>query len=248
MKHKRPFLTFPFLAVAGVLISSFVAERAQAVIVTIEVMGTIGDVTGSYVGSLVTGQAVSATFVYDTDEAQAGPGSQTTPSTEPGHEFSSFYEFSSPPYGGTVNIPAIPATFNSDTAGLVVNDSMTISGADVNDYVVDGTYDWIEVLGSTTIDGPMGNPADGEEWTLALFSADTNWITDGSLIPDTLPESYTPVMLGIEFDANENEIGVAFVDVSSVLVSGIPEPSRALLLLLGTGSALLVRRRSRPER
>ena len=232
----------PGLPVVLVLFGTGVVSGAQT-IVTLEVSGTVGDVSGSYVGGLVPGQEVTAIFVYDTDEALAGPGSQTTPSTEPGHEFSSFYEFASPPYGATVTIPALPATFTSNTAGLVVNDDMFMAGADVNNYVSDGTYDWIEILGSTTVDGPTGNPADGEEWTFAMF-ANPGWILDGSLIPDDLPPSYTPVMLGAEFDEFENETGLVWVNVNSVTV--IPEP--ATTTLMGGALLVLLARRSAPAR
>ena len=162
-------------------------------------------ITGN-IGQLVTGQPVDTMFVYDTDEAQAGPESQTTPSTNPGHEFTSFYEFSSPPYGAEVDVPSVPFACASSTAALVVDDNLPISGEDVNDSIPDGTYDWIEILGAPTLAGPTGNPADGQEWTLAVFS-DTAWIEDGSLIPDNFPDSYTPLMLGIEFDEYENEVG-----------------------------------------
>lgn len=199
--------------------------------VTATVTGTVGDVEGSYTSSLATGQVLTATFVYDTDEAQAGPGSQTTPSNEPGHEFSSFYEFSTPPFGSTLEISPPPQSFTSETAAVVVNDDLPILGDDLNGYLVDGTYDWIEILGATTIDGAGGNPADGEEWTLAFFG-DAGWITDGSLIPDDLPATYTPVMLGIEFDVDENEVGIVWIDVSSVTVK-FSDPALRILGVSG---------------
>ena len=179
-------------------------------------------------------------FSYNTDEAEAGPGSQTTPSNVPGHEFTSFYEFSSPPYGGTITIPAISAMFTPNNAALVVNDDLPIIGADINNYVSDGTYDWIEILGSTTVDGPTGQPSDGEEWTLAFF-ADPSWFNDGSVIPDDLPGSYTPLMLGLEFDAAENEIGSVGVNIGGVTIT--PEPSLPVLAGLGSFLMLLARRR-----
>lgn len=219
------------------------AAGAQSM-VTVQVFGTVGDVSGSYVGGLVPEQVVTATFIYDTDEAMAGPGSQTTPSTEPGHEFTSFYQFASPPYGGTVTIPSIPATFDSNTAGLVVNDDMFMAGADLNNYVSDGIYDWIEILGSTTVDGPTGKPSDGEEWTFAMF-AEPGWIADGSLIPDHLPSSYTPVMLGVEFDELESKTGLAWVNVNSVTI--IPEPT-STALMAGALLVLLARRSVRSRR
>ena len=122
---------------------------------------------------------------------------------------------------------------------MVVNDDLPITAAEINNYVPAGTYDWIEILGSTTSDGPTGEPANGEEWTLAFF-ADTNWINDGSQMPDDLPAVYTPVMLGIEYDANENEVGLVWVNVSGLSVT--PEPS-AFLLSVVAGFVMLGRRR-----
>jgi hypothetical protein len=219
----------------------FFTGIVNATLITIDITGTIGDVSGSYTDALTSGQAINATFTYDTSELLAGPGSQTTPSTDPGHEFTSFYEFNSPPYGASVNIPAITASFAGDAAGVVVNDNMFIDGADLNNTIVSGTYDWIEILGSTTSDGPNNYPADGEEWTLGIFSS-TSWFSDGSVIPDNLPVSYTPIMLGLEFDSNENEIGAVFVNIDTLTV--IPEPSSALLIgFVGLSCAVVFRRR-----
>lgn len=226
------------LSASAFILVVLATANSGAAQTVVQVFGTVGDVSGSYVGSLVTGQAVQATFVYETDESLA-TGAQTTPGTDPGHEFTSFYDFASPPYGATITIPAIGGTFNSAVAGVVVNDDMPMTAADLNNYVPDGTYDWIELLGSTTSDGPTGRPANGEEWTFAFF-ADPTWITDGSLIPDDLPGTYTPVMVGIEYDANENEIGLVWIDVNNVTVT--PEPS-ALVLGLSAGLLLIPRRR-----
>lgn len=213
---------------------------ANASVISIDISGTIADVIGSYAPDLVSGQAVNATFTYNTDESVATTAN-TTPSLDPGHEYTSFYEFASPPYGGTVNIPILPATFTSDSAAVVVNDDISIDGADLNGAISSGTYDWIEILGSTTIDGPTGYPADGEEWTLALFGP-TTWITDGSLIPNDLPNTYTAILVGIEFDALENEIGVVFVNIDTITV--VPEPgSYGLSLGLAICAFLSLRRK-----
>lgn len=222
-------LVLPSAALAAILAAGSAA--AEGTRVTATVTGTVGDVEGSYTSSLVTGQTLTATFVYDTDEAKAGPGSQTTPSNEPGHEFSSFYEFATPPFGCNLQVSPPLQSFTSETAAVVVNDNLPILEDDLNGYLVDGTYDWIEILGATTIDGAGGNPADGEEWTLAFFG-DAGWITDGSLIPDDLPATYTPVMLGIEFDKDENEVGIVWIDVTSVTVE-FSDPTLRILGIEG---------------
>lgn len=210
-------------------LSIFVA--ADAAIVTFTVSGTINYREGTF-SDLNAGEAMNAVFKYDTDEAQA-TSADTAGSVEPGHEYSSFYDFASPPYGGTVTHVPSDSTFTSNIAGVVVNNNLTNGGADLNDLILSGTYDWIEILGSTTVDGPDGNPADGQEWSLALFTTDTTWITDGTLIPDDLPDSYTAILVGTEFDgsASENgvDVGTVLVDISSISVSVIPEPSQAFL-------------------
>ena len=207
--------------------STAILSSTYATTISIDISGTISSVSGSYAPDLFTGQAVTASFSYNTNEL-AATSADTTPSLDPGHEYTSFYDFESPPYGGTVNIPSISATFTSNSAAVVVNDDLFIDGADLDGALASGTYDWIEILASTTVDGTTGYPADGEEWTLAIFGP-TDWITDGSLIPDDLPSSYTAILLGIEFDDFEEEIGIVFVEIGSMTV--VPEPSSCALLL-----------------
>jgi hypothetical protein len=222
-------------------ISLSLYTTSHAVIVTINASGQIRSVDGTYSPDLSTGDNINAVFVYDTDEQQA-TSSDTDGSTDPGHEYSSFYELPSPPYGGTVTHVPSGGTFTSDTAAVVVNDNLQNGGADLDNIIAVNTYDWIEVLGSNTIDGPNGYPADGEEWTLAMFS-DTSWITDGSLIPDDLPADYTPVLVGQEFDESENVIGVVFVDINSISITVVPEPSSSSIFALGCAALILRRRR-----
>jgi hypothetical protein len=196
---------------------------------TFYVTGTIVDVEGTYAPDFVAGQTFSGTFVHDTDEANAGPGSITTPSTVPGHEFTSFFEFVVAPYGVDLSFPAIPGTFStspigtSGLVGVVVNDDLPLTADDTGGLLPAGTYDWIEILGSTASGiclEPGGecepdeiSPADGEEWTLAVFGP-TTWISDGSLIPDGLPDTPTTLIVGFEFDASGNEVGAIFATTS----------------------------------
>ena len=228
------------LTIAAITCLSLYTKSSAALIV-INASGQIHSVDGTYSPDLSVGDAINAVFVYDTDELQA-ISADTNGSTDPGHEYSSFYEFSSPPYGGTVTHVPSSGSSAGTLAAVVVNDNQTNGGTDLDNLIAVNTYDWIEILSSNTIDGPNGYPANGEEWTLALFSSDTSWITDGSLIPDDLPADYTPILVGQEFDENENVIGVVFVDISSISITAVPEPSSTALLGLG-GLALLLRRR-----
>lgn len=235
-----------FGAVCACLFPVLMSSSASAAQVSIDIMAKINDLTGSYTGSgLSIGQDMTGTFVYDTDESNADPGAITTPSIVPGHEFSSFYEFSNPPYGVSLSIPAISGSFtNSTPVGVVVNDNLPLTAGETGGLLADGTYDWIEILGSTTTSIcllPGGtcapdefSPADGEEWTLALFS-DAGWFSDGSVIPDNLPANITAIIVGLEFDAAGNEIGSVFAPVSTLTVSAVPIPAAAWLF----GSGLL---------
>lgn len=238
------------LALAASLCLSGVASAAPR---TFTVTGTVEVVEGTYLTDFSVGDPFSGTFIHDTDEANADPGAITTPSTVPGHEFSSFYEFSGSPYGVSVSFPAIPGSFTGDFAAVVVNDDLLLTSDDTNGAVADGTYDWIEVHGSTAVGIcllPGGScapdefsPADGEEWTVAMI-ADPNWISDGSLIPDDLPSSHTALLVGIEVDPNGVEVGLVFANATIAVSAGpapipvLPFTSTALLaslLLLGAG-------------
>ena len=234
------------LPFAALSLSLCFATAVDAAPRTLRATGTVTYVEGSYLGDFVVGQSYTGTFVHDTDEANADPGAITTPSMVPGHEFSSFYEFSGPPYRGYLSFPAIPGSFATDQMAVVVNDDLDLTSADTNGAVADGTYDWIEILASNAIGiclEPGGvcapdefSPADGEEWTLAVFT-DTSWISDGSLIPDDLPSTYTTLLVGIELDAAGNEIGLVFananISIPTVPVSGPVAIAALMGLLLG---------------
>jgi hypothetical protein len=145
-------------------------------------------------------------------------------------------------------VPATGDGFNAEILGIVVNNNLP-----------DGTYDWIELLGSTTVDVcllPGGvctpdesSPADGEEWTLAIFG-DSNWFTDGSVIPGKLPASFISLIIGIEFDELGNEVGFAFTtvdtfssDLPQAQLTALSAPARAGLAGLFLIAAAQIRRR-----
>ena len=199
-------------------------------------------------------------ITLDTDEAAASD-SITTPSVVPGHEFTSFYEFS-PLDGYSWRVDLIPTSgdgFAADIMGIVVNNDLTLSSTDVGGILPDGTYDWIELLGSTLgsvclipggVCAPDGfSPADGEEWTLAIFG-DSSWFTDGSVIPDELPASFVSLLVGIDFDAAGKEVGLAFATIDTfstnllqVEAIGISAPATAGLAGLFLIAAARIRRR-----
>jgi hypothetical protein len=255
-----------FLGLVGCALSLGFASAAFAAPTTLTVVGTVSAVEGSYAGDFLVGQSFTGSFTYDTDENNAGPGSITSPSTVPGHEFSSFYDFLGAAYEVFLSFPAVPGTFDGETVSVVVNDDLPLSADDLNDALPDGTYDWIEILGSTA-EGiclePGGvcapdeySPADGEEWTLAIFS-DTSWIDDGSLVPDDFPPTYSALIVGIEVDPLGVETGLVFADVvvtqqTAPVLPGIGGPGSValmgLLMVVGVASQRVLANRLTPAR
>jgi hypothetical protein len=205
-------------------------------------------VEGSYVGAFAPGQSFSGSFVYDTDEAQADPGAITTPSVVPGHEFTSFYEFPSPPYHTDLSFPEVPGVFNANSTAVVVNNDLALTAEEINGVVSDGIYDWIELLGSTAIGiclEPGGlcapdeySPADGEGWTIAIIG-DPSWFSDGSVVPDDLPVAPSSLIVGFEFDQNGVETGAVFASVSYSVSDAAPTvPTLGPLGLIATACFL----------
>lgn len=220
---------------------------AEAAPVQLNIEAMITHVEGDYAASLSVGQILEGTFVFDTDEGNAS-GAETTPSTEPGHEFSSFYDFSGPPYEVSISGPApFPTFHNSAPVGVVVNDNLALTSAETNGVLVDGSYDWIEILGSTTSDiaGPH-TPGNGDEWTLALFG-NTDWISDGSLIPDDLGAFHSSLLVGIKFNASGDESGIVFASLNGMSVSAVPLPPAVWLFGVGLIGLAGVAKRSKAK-
>lgn len=217
---------------ASIVSAMLFTSIANAAPVTIDITATIQDVSGTYLSSLSASQSLSGTFTYDTDEANAS-SANTTGSTVPGHEFTSFYDFSGSPYD--VRISGSGFNFDNEApVGVVMNNNLSLSADDTGGILPAGTYDWIEILGSTASDisGP-NTPGNGQEWTLAFFADDANWFTDGSIIPDDMPASYTALLVGIDLDASGDEIGLVFATVDSVTVSSVPVPAAVWLFASG---------------
>ena len=221
-----------------------ITSKVTAATIRIDVTATVQDASGSYLdntyaSNLSVGQSVNGTFIFDTSEASANTA-ETTPSYEPGHEFTSFYDFAGAPYEVSVSSNNFNFT-NTAPVGVVVNNNLLLTSAETNGAIsTDGYYDWIEILGSTTSDvaGPH-TPGNGQEWTLALIAEDGNWFTDGSVIPDNVPpSSYTPILIGLDFDSVGDEVGFVFASVDTLTVSAVPVP--AAVWLFGSGLLTLV--------
>lgn len=227
---------------------------------SVSATATVVTSTGSYAGDLVTGTVLQADIALSTDEADAF-NAITTPSAVPGHEFTSFYEFATVDgfsWAGDL-VPPSGGGFAADVMAIVVNNDLPLTSADTGGLLPDGTYDWIELLGSTTVSiclVPGGvcapdefTPADGEEWTLAFFG-DSSWFTDGSVIPDALPGSVTALLVGIELDALGEEVGFVFAtvddfttDLPRLPATEISAPASAGFLAVFVIAAAWTRRR-----
>ncbi|MFT7573475.1 MAG: hypothetical protein ACI9JL_004539 [Paracoccaceae bacterium] len=241
-------------------LAGFAALPAQAMPFSVSATATVVTSTGSYAGDLVGGTLLQVDIALSTAETDAS-NAITTPSVVPGHEFTSFYEFATTDgfsWAGDL-VPASGDGFNADIMGIVVNNDLPLTSADTGGLLPSGTYDWIELLGSTTGDVcllPGGicapdefSPADGEEWTLAFFG-DSSWFTDGSVIPDALPADLTALLVGIEFDEFGEEVGFVFAtvgdfttDLPRLPATEIPAPAGVGFLAFFAVAAAWKRRR-----
>lgn len=222
------------------------AGNTNAAPVVIDFTATVQIVSGSFNGTLSTNQSITGTYIYDTDESMAS-FSETTPSNVPGHEFTSFYDFAGAPYGADLSATGFSFS-NTAPVGVVVNNDLMLTAAETNNAVADGIYDWIEILGSTTTDvAGAHTPGNGQEWTLALIASDSNWFTDGSVVPDNLPASFTPILVGADFDSTGTETGFVFGAVDSITVSAVPVPAAVWLFGSGLLGLVSVARRRKAE-
>jgi hypothetical protein len=245
-KFNRLTLCFANALIAIVCISGV----ANAAPLQFDISSTVTNVEGSYVGGVFVGETITGTFIVDDDTANGGLGSDPGPGENPGHEYTSFWEFNGLPYSVDLLDVQQDGHYSSDTQAIVVNDGLAITADETGDLISDGTYDWIEILGATTSDycpAPGGIctdnqilVADGEEWTLAIFASDDSWFTGGG-IPQNLPASYTAFLIGFEFDEVGDDIGLILAPVDTLEVSAVPVPAAvwlfgtALIGLLGFG-------------
>ncbi len=234
---------------AVLCVSVVLATSAQAAPRALEVSASVAVVEGADFAAFGPGDPIIGTFVYDPDESAASTAI-TTPSTVPGHEYSSFYEFPSPPYGGSLDFPAIQSSFASTDFFVVVTDDLSLTADEVGGLVPDGTYDLVELVTADTQDlcGEPGagcapgesRPANGQEWTLAILS-DPGWFVDGSVIPDDLPPGALTIVVGLAFDAEGNETGAVLASASvqePVSVPGLVDGALLALLAVLLGLAI----------
>lgn len=228
-------------AIALVSMSTLVSAAP----IQFSVSTNVNYVEGSYVDDVQLGHTITGIFIVDTDVVNAGPESDPNPSNVPGHEYTAFWEFTGSPYDASVFNVDLGGGFNTIAPPhLVMNDGLAITSDDTGGMVADGTYDWIELNASSTVDycpEPSGIcvddqllPADGEEWILAIFS-DASWFTGGADIPSTLPATYTAFIIGVDIDELGEEIGLVLAPVASVSVAAVPIPAAVWLF----GSAVV---------
>ena len=144
--------TTKIIGIAAVL-AGFWAVPAQAMPFSVSGTATVVTSTGSYAGDLVPGTVLQADIALSTDETDAF-NAITTPSAVPGHEFTSFYEFATADgfsWTGDL-VPPSGGGYAADVMGIVVNNDLSLTSADTGGLLPDGTYDWIELLGSTAVD------------------------------------------------------------------------------------------------
>jgi hypothetical protein len=254
MKTLPPY--FSTALMLGVLVTG-VANGAP---IQFNISTTVTVAADSYDGPYQAGDTITGTFIVDDDKDNGGPGSDPGPGTNEGHEYTSFWEFNGAPYSADLLNEDLGTSFSSGTQAIVVNDGLVLTLADTGGLVPAGTYDWIEILGATTSDYcPLpggdcsGDPnqilvADGEEWTLAIFATDAlgnpddNWFSGGD-IPQNLPTYYSAFLLGFEFDAVGNEVGVVLADVDIMTITAIPVPAAFWLFGSALGGLGWMRRR-----
>lgn len=227
---------------ASIIISLLFSGTALAAPLLFTVSTTVNAVDGVYGGGLFVGDTITGSFLVDNDKDNASPGSDPGPGTNPGHEYTSFWEFSGPSYGVDLLNVQRNARFTSDIEAIVVNDGLNLPSNDVGGQIPTGTYDWIEVLGSTTSDYCPTNidcvaepnqvvPANGEEWTLMIVSTDS-WFSGGD-IPQKLPIDYTAFLLGFGYDQVGTRVGAVIAPVNSLKVTVVPEPASIFLFASG---------------
>lgn len=227
---------------------TFITVSANAAPVSFDFDFFFTDVSGVYSGDILVGYNVNGSYIYDTDENKASVAN-TTPGTIPGHEYTSRHTFDGASYGADFFIPALSDGFTQlGSVEVLVNNDLLLTSVETGGFLADGTYDWIEILATTTVDVcPSGStcptdpvtPGDGEEWTLAIFGS-SDWFADGSVIPDTLPMDYKALLVGLNFDVNGDEIGEAYASASAV-----PLPAAAWLFLSGLLGLIGVSRRKK---
>ena len=192
-----------------------------------------GDISGSYLSEFSVGDVIQASFVYDDDETLMVPDiAKIGAETEHAYE----YTGTPGPYGASVINSSAAYSFDATFYGADVVDNLAITQTisdEINGKIALGTYDIFDVWGDTE---DINNNID-EDWEVVIIADDANWFSDASVFPDSLPSSYTALLLGSDFDAMGNEIGRVVLAVD-ITVSSAPVP--AAVWLFGSGLLGLV--------
>jgi len=248
---RRPNVSVFTQSLFILLLAMSVNPSASAAQVTIPFTGLVKSLTGSLWGYfLIDEVAPTGQFSFSTDETQA-----SLTDTVGTVYYDSRYQFSGTPNGISLTYPQI--SFPPSTTDYSYNSAGNIEVRVTNNRVIDqaastalaglvvpGTYDWID-LRWTDIGLAWGSGLDLQTWQLSIYG-DTNWFTDGTLIPDALPTSYTLYLYASHDDNVGNHIGdmLAANYSTSGGVSAVPVPPAIWLLASGiAGLGLTARRR-----
>ncbi len=120
---------------ASIIISLLFSGTVLAAPLLFTVSTTVNAVDGAYVGGLLVGDTITGSFLVDNDKDNASPGSDPGPGTIPGHEYTSFWEFSGPSYGVDLLNVQRNARFTSDIEAIVVNDGLNLPSGDVGGQI-----------------------------------------------------------------------------------------------------------------
>lgn len=270
---RRPTVSVFTQSVFILLLAWSVTPSASAAEMTLDFTGLVKSVTGGMTGYFSIDEvAPTSQFTFSTDESQAS-FADTVGFASPTYRYDSLYRFSGTPFGITLSYPALTSSswYNGQPTGQgTAPDNTFNSGNNIevrvaNDRVIDqtasaafaglvaaGTYDWIDLR--WTGNGLANDQSINlQTWQLSII-ADANWFSDGKLIPDALPTTFSLLMYaGYDSDATYSpsyHIGDMFAIPNSysfgpASVSAVPVPPAVWLLASGlAGLGLTARRRT----
>ncbi|MBI1194454.1 MAG: hypothetical protein GC138_01220 [Gammaproteobacteria bacterium] len=250
-----------------------VNPSASAAEMTINFTGLVKSLTGNMTGYFAIDEvAPTSQFTFSTDEGQAS-FADTAGFASSTYRYDSLYQFSGLPYGITLSYPALtgsswytgPSTGQGTAPDSTFTSDNNIEVRVANDRVIDqaastafaglvtpGTYDWIDLR--WTANGlAYDQSINLQTWQLSIIG-DAGWFSDGKLIPDALPTTFSLLMYaGYDSDATYSpsyHIGdmLAIPNSYSVgpAVSAVPVPPAVWLLASGLAGLGLTARRRNP--